>query len=116
VFNLPLLCGSSREDGGIGADRGVVGGGSAIVPGLVPGYHAHPAAALTAAACPLNIRSLSYTESAVGFPDCCSFWAAKFRRTRLMDETCMNNIVYFMCVSRYIIQFVASPPCHANTN
>jgi hypothetical protein len=40
-------------------ERGVVGGGSPIVPGLVPGYHAQPAAALTAAACPLNILNLS---------------------------------------------------------
>ena len=58
-MTVPRLCGSSREEGGRGAEESgvVVGVGSPRGGGAVAaeGYQAQPAAA----ACPLNIRSLS---------------------------------------------------------
>ncbi len=61
---------------------GPVGSPRCVAPGAVAPYQAQ------LAAWPLNIRSLSYTESGLTWwwlP--CSFCEAMFRRTRLIEET-----------------------------
>lgn len=47
---------------------------------------------------PFKMRSLSYTSSAPGTESCpgcwtccCSFWAARFRSTRLIEDTCKGE-------------------------
>lgn len=79
-YNLPRFCNSSLDIWLlICADVGVGGIERCAGAGLFPGYHAQPPD------CPLNIRSLSYTDSFC--TDCCSFCDARFLSTRLIDET-----------------------------
>jgi hypothetical protein len=80
---LPRFWMSSRVTAPPGSIVAAVGFGGRLRWGVggVPGYQGQ------GGPCPLNIRSLSYTDSFCAVT-CCSFCAARFLSTRLMEDTC----------------------------